>query len=69
MPVIIEYFKTRFIRKIPSAVLATGLVTLGIIVAQCGTILDTTVKQHRENFEHKLLEFQEMENLKKMLKK
>jgi len=35
IPVIIEYFKTRYISKLPSAVLATGLVTLGIIIAQC----------------------------------
>lgn len=35
VPVIVEYFKTRYISKLPSAVLATGLVTLGIIVAQC----------------------------------
>lgn len=65
MPVIIEYLQTRYIAKLPSAVLATGLVTLGIIIAQCGVILDTIVKQHRENFEHKLLEYQEIECLKK----
>lgn len=35
IPVILEYFKTRYISKLPSAVLATGLVTLGIIIAQC----------------------------------
>ena len=35
IPVITEYFKVRYISKLPSAVLATGLVTLGIIIAQC----------------------------------
>jgi hypothetical protein len=35
IPVIVEYLKTHFITKLPSAVLATGLVTLGIIIAQC----------------------------------
>ncbi len=35
VPVIIEYFKAQYITKLPSAVLATGLVTLGIIIAQC----------------------------------
>ena len=64
IPVIIEYFKTRYISKLPSAVLATGLVTLGIIIAQCGVILDTIVKQHRENFEDKLLKYQTMEEMK-----
>ncbi len=32
----------------PSAVLATGLVTLAVIMEQCGLILNTIVKQHRE---------------------
>ena len=64
IPVIIEYFKTRYISKLPSAVLATGLVTLGIIIAQCGVILDTIVKQHREDFEDKLLKYQTMEEMK-----
>lgn len=67
IPVITEYFETRYIAKLPSAVLATGLVTLGIIIAQCGTILDTIVKQHRESFENRLLKYEEMENLKKKL--
>ena len=65
VPVIVEYFNTKYIAKLPSAVLATGLVTLGIIIAQCGVILDTIVKQHREKFEHRLLEYEEAENLKK----
>ena len=67
IPVITEYFKVRYISKLPSAVLATGLVTLGIIVAQCGTILDTIVKQHRENFENRLLRYEGIEALKKKL--
>ena len=69
IPVIVEYFETRYIAKLPSAVLATGLVTLGIIIGQCGVILDTIVKQHRENFENRLLRYQDMENLKEILNK
>ena len=69
VPVIIEYLKTKYIKKVPSAVLATGFMILGIIIAQCGAILDTTVKQHREKFEHQLLKYQEIENLKNLLKK
>ncbi len=67
IPVIVEYFKVRYISKLPSAVLATGLVTLGIIVAQCGAILDTIVKQHRESFENRLLRYEGIEALKKKL--
>ncbi len=63
IPVIVEYFKIRYIHKLPSAVLATGLVTLGIIIAQCGVILDTIVKQHRESFENRLLRYESMERL------
>lgn len=63
IPVIVEYFKVRYIHKLPSAVLATGLVTLGIIIAQCGVILDTIVKQHRESFENRLLRYEIMERI------
>lgn len=68
-PVILEYFETRYIHKLPSAVLATGIVILGIIVAQCGVILDTIVKQHREDFESNLLKYEQLESLQKRLKK
>ncbi len=64
VPVIVEFFKTRYISKLPSAVLATGLVTLGMIVAQCGVILDTIVKQHRESFEQKLLMYKDEQDKK-----
>ena len=46
----------------PSAVLATGLVTLAVIMEQCGLILHTIVKQHRENYELNLLRYQQIEN-------
>lgn len=68
IPVIVEYFEIRYIHKLPSAVLATGIVTLGIIVCQCGVILDTIVKQHRESFENRLLRYEGIEDLKKRIK-
>ena len=58
IPVIIEYIKYRYIFKVPSAILATGLVLLSIIIAQCGVILDTIVKQHKEDYELNLLNYQ-----------
>ena len=64
IPVIIEYFQIRYIYKVPSAVLATGLMILGIIIAQCGVILDTIVKHHREDYEYQLIKFEMLENLK-----
>lgn len=65
IPVIIEYVKTAYITKLPSAVLATGLIMLSAIMFQCGLILQTIVKQHKENYELNLLRYEQMENDKK----
>lgn len=59
IPVVIEFFKVKYITKIPSAILATGIMIVSLIIAQCGVILDTIVKHHRENFEHQLLKYEE----------
>lgn len=64
IPVIIEYIKYKYIFKVPSAILATGLVLLSIIIAQCGVILDTIVKQHKEDYELNLLNYQISNNKK-----
>lgn len=54
-PVIIEFVQTSYITKIPSAILAVGLMLISIISLFSGFILDTIVKQHKENFELYLL--------------
>lgn len=59
IPVIIEFINTKYITKVPSAVLATGMMLISLIIAQCGVILDTIVKHHREDFEHQLLKYEE----------
>lgn len=64
IPVISEFVKTQYITKVPSAVLATGLIMVGVIVGQCGIILQTIVKQHKENYELNLLRYSQMENMK-----
>lgn len=51
MPVIIEFVKTSLILRIPSAILSVGLMLISIISLFSGFILDTIVKQHRENYE------------------
>ena len=66
IPVIVEFIRTGYITKMPSAILATGIMILAIIIAQCGVILDTVVKQHREKYELELLRYTQIENLKKM---
>ena len=65
MPVIFEFIKTGFITKIPSAILATGVMTLALIIAQCGVILDTVVKQNREKYELELLRYVQIEKMNK----
>ena len=65
LPVIVEFFKTRYITKVPSAILATGLVTLSVIIGQCGVILDTVVRLNRENYQLSLLKYKQYKKKKK----
>lgn len=51
IPVIIEFARTNYITKVPSAILAVGLILLGMIIFACGLILDTVVKQHKLDYE------------------
>ena len=68
VPVIIEFAKTGYITKLPSAVLATGIMIFAIIIAQCGVILDTVVKQNREKYELELSRYVQIEKLKENIK-
>ncbi len=64
IPVIVEFIKTSYIKKVPSAILATGLITLAVIIEQCGVILHTVVKNHKEDYELNLLRYTQIEELK-----
>ena len=64
VPVIREYAITKYITKVPSAILATGLITLSVIIGQCGIVLDTVVKNNRENYELNLLRYKQNEDRK-----
>lgn len=66
IPVFVEFFKTKYITKVPSAVLATGIMLLAVIVEQCGVTLHTVVKQHRENYELNLLRYDQIEKINKI---
>ncbi len=68
LPVIIEFIKTSYITKVPSAILATGIMTLSIIIAQCGVILDTVVKQHREKYELEISRYVQIEKISQKMK-
>ena len=50
-PVTIEFFETQYITKIPSAVLASGLIILAFVTFFSGLILDSINKIDQENFE------------------
>ena len=65
LPVIVEFFKTRYITKVPSAILATGIMIFAIVIAQCGVILDTVVKQNKERYEISLIRYNQIEKLRK----
>jgi glycosyltransferase involved in cell wall biosynthesis len=51
IPVIREYYLYKYVYKVPSAVLASGLVLVAIITYAIGLILDTIAKIDRRNFE------------------
>ena len=65
LPVLIEFFKTSYITKVPSTILATGVMILSMLALQCGIILDTITRQNRENYELNLLRYEQIENINK----
>ena len=68
IPVIYEYILTRYITKVPSAVLSTGLMIFSVIIAQCGVILDTVVKDDKEKYEIELNKYTTLEKIKENIK-
>jgi len=51
LPVVVEFVQTSYVAKVPSAILAVGLMLISMMSLFMGFILDTIVRQHRENFE------------------
>lgn len=68
IPVLVEFFKTAYITKVPSAILATGFMGLAAVSLQCGIVLDTITRQHKEDYELNLLRYEQIEKLKKVKK-
>lgn len=64
IPVIVEFAKTHFITKVPSAILATGFMMMAAISLQCGLTLDTISKANKEKYELNLIRYGEKENEK-----
>lgn len=51
IPVLVEFGRTHYITKVPSAILAVGFVLVSMNIFSCGVILDTVVKQNRSCYE------------------
>jgi hypothetical protein len=51
LPVVLEFVRTSYITKVPSAVLASGLMIFSVISFSNGLILDALNRFERENFE------------------
>ncbi len=47
-PVVIEYMRTGLVPRLPTAVLATGLVLLAMLSSACGLILDSVARGRKE---------------------
>ena len=56
LPVVFEFAQTGLVPRLPSAVLAVGLVFTGLLSMTCGLILDTVVKGTRKEYELQVLE-------------
>lgn len=54
IPVVVEYVRFEYVYKVPSAVLASGLVIVAILMFICGLILDTFAINDRSRFEQLL---------------
>ncbi len=51
IPVVAEFFSTGLVPRIPSTILAVGLIFLGMLSLVCGLILDTVVNGTRKQYE------------------
>ena len=66
LPVIGEFIRTGFIQKIPSAILATGLMTFSMLLLVTGLILDTVVTADKKMYELNLYHIYGENNDKKI---
>ena len=56
IPVVVEYHQTGLVERFPSAMLALGLVSTGLLCVACGLVLDTTAKSSRKDYELRVIE-------------
>lgn len=56
IPVLVEYFETGLVPRMPSLVVAGFLLMIAVMTFMCGIILQVVVRKHRELFELHLIE-------------
>ncbi len=61
IPVITEFMRTSYISKVPSALLATGLMIISFLCLFTGIILDTVVINNKKDYELKMYTVYEKE--------
>lgn len=61
VPVIFEFIRTGYVYRLPTAVLATGLVLLSMMFLMCGLILDTIVHKHKQQYMLELMKVQQLD--------
>ena len=66
VPVINEFIRTGFITKVPSSILATGLMVFALLLLITGLILDTVVTNSKKEYELNLYHLYEKETQKKI---
>ena len=56
IPVVVDYAYTGLVDRLPTALLATALVLMGMLSLVCGLVLDTVVKGARKQYELEVVE-------------
>jgi glycosyltransferase involved in cell wall biosynthesis len=69
IPVISEYIKFHYIYRVPSAVLATGLVLMAMMFFMCGLILDTFIHKQNQSYQLDLLRLKQTLSKSKKVEK
>ncbi|WP_341776373.1 glycosyltransferase family 2 protein [Listeria monocytogenes] len=59
LPVIIQFAQIGLVLKFPSALLATGLIIMGMLFFICGLILDTIAHRSRQSYFLELVKYRE----------
>jgi len=62
---VMEYMKFHYVYRVPSAILAASIEILAALLFGCGLILDTIVRQEKEQFELRLTDFYKKNNKNK----